>query len=161
MFRVNPFPEREKHPLENGNVAKMGKRIKSPEWLVQWLRLVLPKGSNRVCASLPSPEYENGCNFLNVVFSRSSCCFFRKLCYFDVTRGKPNKILPMFSDFMVPNILKEPLLILVVNEFPDFQRLRKLVTTYTCWPRGSLYPQKLGLTSLGRYRSLADSGHGV
>jgi hypothetical protein len=35
------------------------------------------------------------------------------------------------------------------------------------WPRGALYPQKLALTSpdkrrsLGRYSSLADSGHGV
>jgi hypothetical protein len=30
------------------------------------------------------------------------------------------------------------------------------------WPRGTLYPQKLALTSLlGRYSSLADSGHRV
>jgi hypothetical protein len=35
----------------------------------------------------------------------------------------------------------------------------------SCWPRGTLYPQKLALTWLmisgGRYSSLADSGHGV
>jgi hypothetical protein len=30
-----------------------------------------------------------------------------------------------------------------------------------CWPRKTLYLQKLALTSLGRYSLFADSGHGV
>jgi hypothetical protein len=39
---------------------------------VQWLRLALSKGPNRIAVSLPSPENGNRYSFRNVVFSESS-----------------------------------------------------------------------------------------
>jgi hypothetical protein len=38
-------------------------------WVVQWLRLALSKGPNKVDVSLPSPEDRNRPSFRNIVFS--------------------------------------------------------------------------------------------
>jgi hypothetical protein len=36
--------------------------VATATWVVQWLRLVLSKGPNRVCVSLPSPEDGKRCS---------------------------------------------------------------------------------------------------
>jgi hypothetical protein len=39
------------------------------QWVVQWLRLALSKGPNRVGVSLPSPKEGNTFSFQNIVYS--------------------------------------------------------------------------------------------